>query len=72
MIGRKTLGELRKELEAALGERPAGAGEVVESLRRFLAAGPNRGGTPNLAPHRPRPSAARPDRKKSQLGRRGR
>jgi hypothetical protein len=72
MIGRKTLGELRKDLESALGERPAGEGEVVESLRRFLAAGPNGGGTPNLGRQRPRPSAARSGRKKSQLRRRGR
>ena len=37
MTGRKTLAQVRAELEAALGTGPAGKGEVVESLRRFLA-----------------------------------
>jgi hypothetical protein len=39
MMGRKTLGEIRVELEAALGRGAAlrsGHGEVTESLRRFL------------------------------------
>jgi hypothetical protein len=39
MMGRKTRGQVRAELEAALGQGPTGKGEVVESLRRFLAAG---------------------------------
>lgn len=38
MIGRKTLSEVRAELEAALGSGPTGDSEVAESLRRFLAA----------------------------------
>ena len=46
MTGRKTLGEVRAELEAALGTAPAGEGQVAESLRRFLAAGTGKGGTP--------------------------
>jgi hypothetical protein len=58
MMGRKTLGQVRAELEAALGKGPAGGGEVAESLRRFLAAGAGGGGTPNPAPQRTRPSAA--------------
>jgi hypothetical protein len=39
MMGRKTLGEIRAELEAALERGAAlrsGHGEVTESLRRFL------------------------------------
>ena len=39
MMGRKTLAEVRAELEAALAQGPAGSGEVAESLRRFLAGG---------------------------------
>ena len=59
MIGRKTVKEIRAELEAALCgpggllERPptdgdAKSNEVVESLRRFLAAKPqeNTAGVP--------------------------
>jgi hypothetical protein len=49
MTGRKTLGEVRAELEAALGAGPAGDGEVAESLRRFLAAGSGGQSTPNQA-----------------------
>jgi hypothetical protein len=52
MTGRKTLAEVRAELEAALGAGPAGGGEIAESLRRFLAAGV---ASPKLAP--PRTSA---------------
>ena len=51
MTGRKTLKEVRAELEAALGAGPAGDTEVAESLRRFLATGPKRKGTPNQPPH---------------------
>jgi hypothetical protein len=39
MMGRKTLGEIRAELEAALAHGAvleSGRGEVLESLRRFL------------------------------------
>ena len=54
MMGRKTLGEIRAELEAALERGAAlqsGRGEVPESLRRFLgreasssaSAGPDEG-----------------------------
>ena len=57
MMGRKTLGQVRAELEAALGEGPAGGGEVAESLRRFLAAGAGEGGTPDPSLQRPRPAA---------------
>ena len=42
MMGRKTLGEVRAELEAALARGTAlgsGRGEVLESLRRFLGRG---------------------------------
>ncbi|HEX3146683.1 MAG TPA: hypothetical protein VHR66_01190 [Gemmataceae bacterium] len=46
MTGRKSLDKIRDELEAALGAGPAGDGEVAESLRRFLAAGLKRQGTP--------------------------
>lgn len=49
MTGGKTLGQVRAELEAALGAGPAGAGEVAESLRQFLAAGPGE----RVAPDRP-------------------
>ncbi len=71
MIGRKTLAEVRRDLEAALCEGPAGEGEVVESLRRFLAAGPNRGGTPKLAPQRTRPTPARSGTEQGPLGQAG-
>jgi hypothetical protein len=37
MMGRKTLGEVRAELEAVLDAGPTGKSEVAESLRRFLA-----------------------------------
>jgi len=47
MTGRKTLSEVRSELEAAFGAGPTGDDEVAESLRRFLGAGRNRKGTPN-------------------------
>jgi hypothetical protein len=47
MTGRKTLSEVRAELEAALGAGPTGDSEVAESLRRFLAAGRERKGAPN-------------------------
>jgi hypothetical protein len=50
MIGRKTLGEVRAELEAALSKGPTGDGQVAESLRRFLAAGPDTIRTPNQTP----------------------
>lgn len=52
MTGRKTLGEVRAELEAALGAGPAGDGEVAESLRRFLAAGRSCVPTTDPASHR--------------------
>lgn len=51
MTGRKTLREVRAELEAALGAGPAGDDEVAESLRRFLAAGRKRKGVPNKPQH---------------------
>jgi len=51
MTGRKTLDKIRDELEAALGAGPAGSSEVAESLRRFLATGPKRQGTPNQPLH---------------------
>jgi hypothetical protein len=47
MTGRKTLSEIRAELEAAFGAGPAGDDEVAESLRRFLAAGRKGKSTPN-------------------------
>jgi len=47
MTGRKTLAEVRAELEAAVGPGPAGRSEVAESLRRFLAAGVDGGRTPD-------------------------
>jgi hypothetical protein len=62
MMGRKTLGEVRAELEAALargGALESGRGEVPESLRRFLGresaseakAGPDEGrGATRTAP----------------------
>lgn len=43
MMGRKTLGEIRAELEAALARGAAlgsGRGEVLVSLRRFLGREP--------------------------------
>lgn len=49
MTGRKTLAEVRAELEEALGAGPAGDGDVAESLRRFLASGPGKPVTPNRA-----------------------
>ena len=61
MIGRKSLGEIRAELEAALSgpggplSGPPAVGdakgnEVVESLRRFLATKPQaEGGEPRKA-----------------------
>jgi hypothetical protein len=52
MTGRKTLREVRAELESALGAGPAGGGQVAEALRRFLAAGSESGGTRQPAPHR--------------------
>jgi hypothetical protein len=39
MTGRKSLNEIRAELEAALGAGPAGDSEVANSLRRVLAGG---------------------------------
>lgn len=50
MTGRKTLREVRKELEAALGAGPAGDGEVAECLRRFLAASSEAQSEPDQAP----------------------
>lgn len=52
MTGRKTLSEVRAELEAALGAGPAGDSPVAESLRRFLAAGLKRKGTSDQTRHR--------------------
>ena len=39
MTGRKTLAEVRADLEAALGAGPTEVGSVAESLRRFLSGG---------------------------------
>jgi hypothetical protein len=39
MTGRKTLSEVRAELEAALGKGPADGGQIAKSLRRFLGRG---------------------------------
>lgn len=47
MTGRKTLREIRAELEAAVGTGPPGGGDVAESLRRFLASKPGDRETPN-------------------------
>jgi hypothetical protein len=55
MTGRKTLGEVQAELEAALGAGPAGEGQVAESLRRFLAAGAGKGKSESSDPVLPRP-----------------
>jgi uncharacterized Ntn-hydrolase superfamily protein len=74
MIGRKTLSQVRKELESALGQGPSGEGEVAEALRRFLAAGGSRGGRPKSALRRTRQSAAHPgpaEGERSGLARRG-
>jgi hypothetical protein len=46
MTGRKKLSEIRAELEAALGSAPIGEGDVVEALRRFVAANPPQGTEP--------------------------
>ena len=62
MMGRKTLAEVRAELEAALGTAPAGDGQVAESLRRFLAAGTGKGGSPI-------PPKAQPPTKGARRGR---
>lgn len=59
MTDRKTLDQIRQELEAALGAGPAGNSEVAESLRRFLATGQKRQGTPNEPLHPP--GGASPD-----------
>ncbi len=56
MTGVKTLGQVRAELEAALGAGPAGQGEVAESLRRFLAAGSGGAVVPDQ-PHQPTEAA---------------
>ncbi len=37
MTGRKSLKEVRRELESALGNPVEGTGEVAAALRRFLA-----------------------------------
>lgn len=66
MTGRKTLREIRAELEAALGAGPPGDGETAKSLRRFLAARPGEQDTPSQPlqptdgpPPRPRPKSRR-------------
>ena len=64
MTGRKTLGEVRAELEAALGTGPPGESPVAESLRRFLAAGARKGGIPT-----PPPAPALPPTKGAGRGR---
>ncbi len=46
MTGRKSLADVRAELEAALGSGPPGDGVVAESLRRFLSATAGPGGKP--------------------------
>ncbi len=51
MTGRKTLREVRAELEAALGAGPAGDTEMAQSLRRFLAMGRKRKGMPKQPLH---------------------
>ncbi len=40
MTGRKTLAEVRAELEAALRAGPTDDSDIAKSLRRFLAARP--------------------------------
>jgi hypothetical protein len=65
MTGRKSLRQVRAELESTLGAGPGGAGEVAAALRRFLASGPRRrlrpsppatavADQPSKAPNRPR------------------
>ena len=72
MMGHKTLGEIRAELEAALGRGAAlrsGHGEVAESLRRFRGlaspsaadAAPDEGRGATRNP-KPPPSGAPPRR----------
>ncbi len=51
MMGRKTLGEVRAELEEALGAGPAGDSQVQESLRRFLSADRSSRDVPNDVLH---------------------
>lgn len=85
MIGRKTLGEIRTELEAALARGAAlrsARGEVPESLRRFLgrespsAAQPapdedrERTETAGATPTAPAPRHARRGGSKAGTGRR--
>jgi len=43
MIGKKSLAEIRAELEAALGKGPDGDSSVAQSLRRFLAGKSGKG-----------------------------
>ena len=55
MMGRKTLADVRAELEVAFSTGPGGEGEVAQSLRRFLA---NPGAA--VEPDRPGLSVAEP------------
>lgn len=64
MTGRKTLAEVRAELEAALGGGPKGDGVVADSLRRFLAAGRDQTETPP----RPTPQPKSPERDRTAKG----
>lgn len=50
MIGRKTLDEIRKELEAVVSKELVDDGMVLESLQRFLANGC---GKPHLEKEKP-------------------
>jgi len=67
MTGRKSLSQVRAELEAALGSGPAGDTEVAESLRRFLAAGRKGKGTPNQ-PLQPTGGASQVSEKSKRTG----
>jgi hypothetical protein len=60
MTGRKTLSEVRAELEAALGAGPAGATPVAEALRRFLANGTHKNESPKKSRHRTKGIPATP------------
>jgi hypothetical protein len=60
MTGRKTLGEVRAELESALGSGPAGDSQVVKALRQFLA-----GAKKGKSPRRPSRNSGRKTRRTS-------
>ena len=73
MTGRKTLAEIRNELEAVMDRIPADAGQVSQALREFLADKPATSATSPKV--RRRPSSSRkngnaepgsaPDRRKA-------